>query len=182
MDYREEMKNLRDTLNEHGYRYYVLDDPIIQDYEYDQMLRRLEDLEKEHPEEISPDSPTQRIGGRTLEGFDTVTHEVPLESLQDVFSPEEVEEFCQRMENQLGGDVEYTVEPKVDGLSVALEYRDGAFFRGATRGDGRVGEDVTENLRTIMSIPMRSSMPSGSSTGNRSWQIPGMRPPAPCAS
>lgn len=154
MDYREEMKKLRDTLNEHGYRYYVLDDPIIQDYEYDQLLRRLEDLEKDHPEEITPDSPTQRIGGRTLEGFDTVTHEVPLESLQDVFSPEEVEEFCQRMENQLGSDVEYTVEPKVDGLSVALEYRDGAFFRGATRGDGRVGEDVTENLRTIMSIPM----------------------------
>ncbi|MBU5627226.1 NAD-dependent DNA ligase LigA [Oscillibacter sp. MSJ-2] len=154
MDYREKMKELRDTLNEHGYRYYVLDDPIIQDYEYDQLLRQLEDLEKEHPEEITPDSPTQRIGGRTLEGFDTVTHEVPLESLQDVFSPEEVEEFCQRMENQLGGDVEYTVEPKVDGLSVALEYRNGAFFRGATRGDGRVGEDVTENLRTIMSIPM----------------------------
>lgn len=153
MDYREEMKQLRDTLNEHGYRYYVLDDPIIQDYEYDQMLRRLEDLEKEHPEEVTPDSPTQRVGGRTLEGFDTVTHEVPLESLQDVFSAEEVEEFCQRMENQVE-HVEYTVEPKVDGLSVAIEYRDGVFFRGATRGDGRVGEDVTENLRTIMSIPM----------------------------
>ena len=88
MDYREEMKQLRQTLNDHGYRYYVLDDPIIPDYEYDRMLRQLEDLEKEHPEEITPDSPTQRVGGKTLEGFETVQHEVPLESLQDVFSPE----------------------------------------------------------------------------------------------
>lgn len=153
MDYREEMKQLRDTLNAHGYRYYVLDDPIIPDYEYDQMLRRLETLEGEHPEEITPDSPTQRVGGKILSGFSPVEHPVPLESLQDVFSPQEVEEFGARMLEALHG-VAYSVEPKVDGLSVALEYRDGVFVRGATRGDGRTGEDVTENLRTIKSIPM----------------------------
>ena len=153
MNYREEMQQLRDTLNAHGYRYYVLDDPTISDYEYDHMLRRLEDLEKEHPEEITADSPTQRVGGPALTEFQQVEHAVPLESLQDVFNGEEVCEFLDRV----GGfvpDAVYSVEPKVDGLSVALEYRDGVFYRGATRGDGRVGEDVTENLRTIRSIPM----------------------------
>lgn len=153
MDYREEMKQLRDTLNAHSYRYYVLDDPIIPDYEYDQMLRKLEVLEEEHPEEITPDSPTQRVGGKILSGFSPVEHPVPLESLQDVFSPQEVEDFGARMEDALDS-VTYSVEPKVDGLSVSLEYRDGVFVRGATRGDGRTGEDVTENLRTIKSIPM----------------------------
>ena len=154
MDYRERMKQLRDILNENGYRYYVLDAPTMSDYEYDMLNRELEELEAQHPEEVTPDSPTQRIGGQTLEGFQPYTHEVPLESLQDVFNAGEVAEFCQRMDETLGGLVEYSVEPKVDGLSVALEYRDGVFVRGATRGDGRVGEDVTENLRTIRSIPM----------------------------
>ncbi len=153
MNYREEMKQLRDTLNAHGYRYYVLDDPQISDYEYDHMLRRLEDLEKEHPEEITPDSPTQRVGGQTLSEFQQVSHPVPLESLQDVFNGDEVREFLERVGETMPG-AEYSVEPKVDGLSVALEYRDGLFVRGATRGDGHVGEDVTENLRTIRSIPM----------------------------
>ena len=153
MDYREEMKYLRDTLNAHGYRYYVLDDPTISDYEYDHMLRRLEDLEKEHPEEITADSPTQRVGGVALKEFEQVEHAVPLESLQDVFNGDEVREFLDRV-SQTVADARYSIEPKVDGLSVALEYRDGVFVRGATRGDGRVGEDVTENLRTIRSIPM----------------------------
>ena len=153
-DYREEMKYLRDYLNEQGYLYYVLDAPVIPDYEYDQLNRRLEELEAAHPEEVTPDSPTQRVGGKILEGFQSYTHEVPLESLQDVFNAEEVAEFCERMDGALGAMVEYSVEPKVDGLSVALEYRDGVFVRGATRGDGRIGEDVTENLKTIRSIPM----------------------------
>ncbi len=153
MDYREEMKQLRDTLNAHGYRYYVLDDPCISDYEYDRLLRRLENLEKEHPEEITADSPTQRVGGPSLEKFSQVEHPVPLESLQDVFDGDEVREFLDRMA-ELAPEAEYSVEPKVDGLSVALEYENGVFVRGATRGDGRVGEDVTENLRTIRSIPM----------------------------
>ena len=153
-DYREEMKYLRDFLNEQGYLYYVLDAPVIPDYEYDQLNRRLEELEAQHPEEVTPDSPTQRIGGKTLQGFSPYTHEVPLESLQDVFNDGEVADFCDRMDEALGTSAVYSVEPKVDGLSVALEYRDGVFVRGATRGDGRVGEDVTENLKTVRSIPM----------------------------
>ena len=147
MDYKTEMKELRDTLNAHGYRYYVLDAPTISDYEYDHMLRRLEDLEREHPEEVTPDSPTQRVGGPALSQFEQVRHDVPLESLQDVFDGEEVRDFLLRVAETMP-QAEYSVEPKVDGLSVALEYRDGVFVRGATRGDGRVGEDVTENLRT----------------------------------
>ena len=154
MDYREEIRQLRHILNENGYRYYVLDAPTMSDREYDLLNRRLEELEAAHPEEITPDSPTQRIGGKLLDGFSTYTHEVPLESLQDVFNAGEVEEFCQRMDEALGTQAEYSIEPKVDGLSVALEYRDGVFVRGATRGDGLTGEDVTENLKTIRSIPM----------------------------
>ena len=154
-DYREEMKYLRDYLNEQGYLYYVLDAPVISDYEYDRLNRQLEELEAQHPEEITPDSPTQRIGGKILQGFSPYTHEVPLESLQDVFNDGEVADFCGRMDEALGASAVYSVEPKVDGLSVALEYRDGVFVRGATRGDGHVGEDVTENLKTVRSIPMR---------------------------
>ena len=153
MDYRLEMKQLRDQLNHHGYLYYVMDAPEISDFEYDRMLRRLEELESLHPEEIVPESPTQRIGGAPVSDFPAYTHPVPLESLQDVFSREEVEEFCARMQESLG-EVVFSVEPKVDGLSVALEYQNGRFVRGATRGDGRTGEDVTENIRTIRSIPM----------------------------
>ena len=153
MNYQEEIRQLREALNEHGYRYYVLDQPTISDFEYDRLNRRLEELEAQHPEEVTPDSPTQRIGGKILEGFTPYAHEAPLESLQDVFSGEEVAEFCQRMDEALG-NAAYSVEPKVDGLSVALEYREGVFVRGATRGDGRTGEDVTENLKTIRSIPM----------------------------
>ena len=116
MDYREEIKQLRDALNEHGYKYYVLDAPTISDYEYDMLNRRLEELELQHPEEVTPDSPTQRIGGKPLEGFASYTHEVPLESLQDVFSGEEVAEFCERMNEALGVEAAYSLEPKVDGL------------------------------------------------------------------
>ena len=133
----------------------VLDAPTMDDHEYDLLNRRLEELEAAHPEEVTADSPTQRIGDKILRGFETYAHEVPLESLQDVFNREETADFCQRMEEALEKSPEYSVEPKVDGLSVALEYRDGVFYKGATRGDGRVGEDVTENLRTIRSIPMR---------------------------
>ena len=154
MDHRKRIKELRDILNENGYRYYVLDAPTMSDHEYDMLNRELEELEAAYPEEITPDSPTQRIGGKTLQGFLPYAHEVPLESLQDVFNGEEVAAFCQRMDEALGAPPEYSVEPKVDGLSVALEYRDGVFVRGATRGDGRTGEDVTENLKTIRSIPM----------------------------
>ncbi len=153
MDYRQEIAQLRETLNEAGHLYYVLDAPTMSDFEYDRLLRRLEELEAEHPEEVTPDSPTQRIGGKILSQFEEVRHDVPLESLQDVFDADEVRAFFDRVAQEIP-NAAYSVEPKVDGLSVAVEYRDGVFYRGATRGDGRVGEDVTENLRTIRSLPM----------------------------
>ena len=153
MDYRHEIEQLRATLNEAGHLYYVLDAHTMSDFEYDRLLRRLEELEAEHPEEVTPDSPTQRIGGKILSQFEEVRHDVPLESLQDVFDADEVQTFLTRVRQELP-HAAFSVEPKVDGLSVAVEYRDGVFYRGATRGDGRVGEDVTENLRTIRSLPM----------------------------
>ena len=152
MDYREEIRELRERLNQNAYLYYVLDSPGLSDYEYDMLNRRLVQLETEHPEEITPDSPTQRVGGYALSTFAAVTHPVPLESLQDSFSESEVADFDAKVREKLS-HVEYSVEPKVDGLSIALEYRDGKFVQGATRGDGKVGEDVTENLRTIRSLP-----------------------------
>ena len=154
MDVKTQAEQLREALNEHNYHYYVLDAPTISDFEYDKMLRELEDLEAAHPELVTPDSPTQRVGGKALDSFQQVTHRVPLQSLQDVFSPDELLDFDRRV-RESADSPEYLLEPKVDGLSVALEYADGVFVRGATRGDGQVGEDVTENLRTIRSIPMR---------------------------
>jgi len=154
MDYKAEIESLRRELEQAGYEYYVQDAPTMSDYDYDHKLRRLEELEAAHPEAVTPDSPTQRVGGKALESFAQVEHRVPLESLQDVFDFEEVRAFDQRVRGVVE-DVSYVVEPKVDGLSVALEYEDGLFVRGATRGDGRVGEDVTENLRTVRSIPLR---------------------------
>ena len=153
MDYREEMKQLRDTLNENARLYYTLDRSTMSDYEYDHLYRRLQDLEREHPEEITPDSPTQRVGDAVRNDFAEVLHPVPLESLEDVFDGNEVQDFLAKVLETLP-QAEYSVEPKVDGLSVALEYRDGVVYQGATRGDGRKGEDVTGNLRTIRSIPM----------------------------
>lgn len=153
MDYSAEMKQLRDTLNENARLYYTLDRSTMSDYEYDHLYRRLQDLEREHPEEITPDSPTQRVGDAVRNDFAEVLHPVPLESLEDVFDGNEVQDFLAKVLETLP-QAEYSVEPKVDGLSVALEYRDGVFYQGATRGDGRKGEDVTGNLRTIRSIPM----------------------------
>lgn len=152
MDYRQEIRELREKLNEAARLYYVLDAPTMSDYDYDHLYRRLQDLEAEHPEEITADSPTQRVGDKTLNDFAEVRHEVPLESLEDVFNGDEVCQFLDRV-NESVENAAYSVEPKVDGLSVAVEYRDGVFYRGATRGDGRVGEDVTENIRTIQSLP-----------------------------
>ncbi len=154
MDARQEIEQLRAELTQASYEYYMLDAPTMSDYDFDHKLRRLEELEGEHPELVSPDSPTQRVGGKAAEGFAEVTHQVPLESLQDVFSLDELAEFGGRVKEAVE-DVSYDVEPKVDGLSVALEYENGVFVRGATRGDGRVGEDVTQNLRTIKTIPLR---------------------------
>lgn len=152
MDYRGEIKELREKLNENARLYYTLDASTMSDYEYDRLYRRLQELEAAHPEEITPDSPTQRVGDAVLNDFAEVRHPVPLESLEDVFDGDEVKGFLSKALETLPR-AEYSVEPKVDGLSVALEYRDGQFYQGATRGDGRVGEDVTGNLRTVRSIP-----------------------------
>ena len=153
MEPKQRMQELTTLLNEAGYRYYVLDDPTMPDFEYDHLLRELEDLEKEYPEWGSPDSPTKRVGGQAVNTFAEVTHPVPLMSLQDVFSMDELNDFLIRTKESVS-NAEFSVEPKIDGLSVALEYENGRFVRGATRGDGTVGEDVTENLKTIRSIPM----------------------------
>ena len=153
MNPKERILELTALLTEAGYRYYVLDDPQMPDFEYDRLLRELEVLEEEHPEFASADSPTKRVGGQALSQFEKVVHPVPLMSLQDVFSEEELREFLEKTMTAVPGAA-FSVEPKIDGLSVALEYMDGHFVRGATRGDGNVGEDVTENLKTIKSIPM----------------------------
>lgn len=154
MDSKERIDELTALLKEAGYRYYVLDDPTMPDFEYDHLLRELELLEKAHPEYAAADSPTKRVGGEAVSQFEKVEHPVPLMSLQDVFSMEELNDFLGKI---LEGekDTAFSVEPKIDGLSVALEYVDGQFVRGATRGDGTVGEDVTENLKTIHAIPMK---------------------------
>jgi len=154
MSIQEEILHLTAELNEANHRYYVLDDPTIPDFEYDQKLRHLEELEQAYPEYAQTDSPTKRVGGEALSAFQQVQHAVPLESLQDVFSFEELEDFDRRISETVSDRI-YSVEPKIDGLSVALEYVNGVFVRGATRGDGNIGEDVTENLKTIRSIPLR---------------------------
>jgi len=153
MNPKERIEELTALLLDANYRYYVLDDPQLPDFEYDRLLRELEELENAHPELAMPDSPTKRVGGEALSQFEKVQHPVPLMSLQDVFSMEELNEFLEKI-GAAGENLKFSVEPKIDGLSVALEYVDGVFVRGATRGDGNVGEDVTENLKTIKSIPM----------------------------
>lgn len=153
MNIEEKILSLTNQLNEANYQYYVLDDPQMPDFEYDRLLRELEILEAENPSLVRPDSPTLRVGGQALSKFEKVTHTVPLMSLQDVFSLEELEQFLSKIQ-QAYPEAQFTVEPKIDGLSVALEYENGHFVRGATRGDGVIGEDVTENLKTIRTIPM----------------------------
>ena len=156
MEALERIRELTQILRDANYRYYVLDNPDMPDFEYDRLLRELEELEAAHPEWIAPDSPTQRVGGQVLSKFEKVTHPVPLMSLQDVFSLEELDAFLEKIQTEHPAAA-FSVEPKIDGLSVALEYENGVFVRGATRGDGEVGEDVTENLNTIQAIPMTLS-------------------------
>lgn len=154
MDAKTEIEKLREEIEYHNRLYYVDDAPVISDYDYDMLMVRLIKLEEEHPELVTPTSPTQRVGGKALSQFTPVHHQVPLESLSDVFSFDELRAFGERMEQALGNDRQFCVEPKIDGLSMSLEYENGYFVRGATRGDGVTGEDVTENLRTVRSLPM----------------------------
>ena len=155
MDAQKEILKLRREIEHHNKLYYVMDAPVISDYEYDMLMNRLKALEAEHPELVTPDSPTQRVGGMALSQFEPVQHQVPLESLTDVFSYEELFAFGDRMDTLLSETHDYVVEPKIDGLSMSLEYENGVFIRGATRGDGVTGENVTENLRTVRSLPLR---------------------------
>lgn len=157
MDFETSKKRalqLAQEINYHNDRYYNQDDPEISDFEYDMLLRELEDIEAKYPELITPDSPTQRVGGNRGEKFSPVVHTVPMESLHDSFSPDEIRDFDRRVREVIPNPV-YVVEPKFDGLSVSCEYRNGVFVRGSTRGDGTTGEDVTENLMTIKSLPKR---------------------------
>lgn len=155
MDVKQEIEALRAEIMEHNRHYYDEDAPVISDFEYDALMRRLEELEAAHPEFYSPTSPTQKVGGTAKSTFAPVTHEVPLESLNDVFSFDELREFDERMLAALPQGGEYSAEPKIDGLSMSLEYENGVFVRGATRGDGVTGEDVTENLRTVRNLPQK---------------------------
>ncbi len=150
---KQRLSELYKIIEQHNYRYYVLDDPTIDDYEYDGLMREVKALEGQYPELITPLSPTMRVGGYALTTFEKVRHTVQMGSLQDVFSEEELFAFDSRVRQEVAPL--YTVEPKIDGLSVSLEYRNGAFIRGSTRGDGFVGEDITENLRTIRTIPLQ---------------------------
>jgi DNA ligase (NAD+) len=152
----KKIKSLRQQINDHNYHYYVLDDPVISDGEYDQLFRKLEQLEGQHPELIVPESPTQRIGADPLEAFGTVTHRIPMMSLANAMSNDELTAFDERLKKALDdmADIEYVSEPKLDGLAVELIYENGTFVNGSTRGDGTSGEDITANLKTIKAIPL----------------------------
>lgn len=155
MDASQRIDEIRQTLNRYSYEYYVLDQPTVPDATYDQLLRELTELETEHPELITPDSPTQRVGAAPLEAFEKVTHDLPMLSLGNVFDETEIREWVARIERSLGRSTTYVAELKFDGLAISLKYEDGRFVRGATRGDGTVGENITQNLRTIKALPLR---------------------------
>src|SRR6476646_6083208 len=151
----DQIDSLRDQIRHHEYRYYVLDDPEITDAEFDRLMNQLKKLEAEHPELITPDSPTQRVGGKPREGFVKVAHSAPMLSLDNAYSEEELRDWERRVHELSGrNDIEYVCELKLDGMSLALRYQDGKLVRGITRGDGSIGEDVTLNVRTVRSIPL----------------------------
>jgi len=156
---RKRVEQLRSELHYHNYRYYVLDDPVITDQEYDALMRELMELEELYPELIVPDSPTQRVGHAPADQFATVRHAQPMLSLSNAFDEDEVSAFVDRVRRQAGQDLEFVCELKIDGLAVSLDYENGVFVRGATRGDGQEGEDISANLRTVRSIPLRLNEP-----------------------
>src|ERR1700674_1140308 len=153
---KKEIEELREKLRYHEYRYYVLDDPEISDAAYDRVMRRLKELETAYPELVTPDSPTVRVGGAPREGFSTVRHARPMLSLDNAFSYDALRDWDRRVREGIGQEkIEYIAEHKFDGLSISLQYEDGVLVRGVTRGDGTTGEDVTPNVKTIRSIPLR---------------------------
>ncbi|WP_088005750.1 NAD-dependent DNA ligase LigA [Indiicoccus explosivorum] len=156
----QRVEQLNTQLREYGHAYYVLDKPAVPDAVYDQLLNELIELETQYPDLVFPDSPTQRVGGQPLEGFSKVTHAYPMLSLSNVFGEEDLREFDRRVRSGASGEIRYVCELKIDGLAVSLLYEDGRLVRGATRGDGRIGEDITANLRTIRSVPLRLNEPA----------------------
>jgi len=161
-DVLREYEHLKDALNQHNHRYYVLDDPSVPDSEYDRQMRALQAIEAQYPELLSEDSPSQRVGGKALESFTQVRHTVAMLSLENAFSDVELEDFDRRVKDRLNyaalknpTEIEFACEPKLDGVAVSLLYENGQLVRGATRGDGSVGEDITANVRTIKSIPLK---------------------------
>ncbi|MFR2835376.1 NAD-dependent DNA ligase LigA, partial [Enterococcus sp.] len=156
---QQRAEELRTTLNQYAYEYYVKDQPSVEDYVYDRLYKELVQLETDYPQLVTEDSPTQRVGGIVLPGFEKVIHDIPLYSLNDVFDKEEIIAFDARVQKALGRAVDYVCELKIDGLSISLKYENGRFVRGATRGDGTVGENITENLKTVKSIPLKLKEP-----------------------
>ena len=160
MDAKEKIKELQDKINFHNYRYYVLSDPVISDYEYDMLMRELLELEKKHPELITTDSPTQRVGDQPTKVFPTFTHSIPMLSLSNTYTQEEVIDFDRRVKGLLEGEkYSFVTEIKIDGVAISLIYKNGIYFQGATRGNGEVGDDITQNLKTIKSIPLKILKP-----------------------
>ena len=155
-DIENRIIELRRTINDHNYNYYVLDNPIISDIEYDTLLRELDTLETKRPDLITTDSPTQRVGAAPLEAFTSVEHSIPMLSLENAMNSDELIAYYDRTKKGLGeiGDIQFVAEPKLDGIGVELIYQDGALIRGLTRGDGTMGEDITQNIKTIRSIPL----------------------------
>ena len=149
------INELHERLNQYNYEYHVLDKPSVPDSEYDQLLRELIELEDQFPELKSADSPSQRVGGTILDSFEKVEHRTPMLSLGNAFNEEDLRDFDRRVRQAVGEDFSYVCELKIDGLAVSLRYEDGAFVQGATRGDGSIGEDITSNLKTIRSIPLK---------------------------
>ena len=167
-----ELEKLKQEINFHNYRYHVLDAPVISDVEYDRLVARLKQIEAEHPEWITPDSPTQRVGGVVSEKFAKVRHPAPMLSLANCFGVDDLKAWVERIAklDERVREADFVVEPKIDGLTVVLTYRDGLFVQGATRGDGEVGEDITPNLRTIRALPLRLPVdPQGPQPPARWW-------------
>ena len=158
-DIEMELKELRDKLNRWSNEYYVLDTPSVEDSVYDKHYQRLLELEQANPDLVTADSPSQRVGGKVLSGFTKVNHDIPMLSLGDVFSKEELIEFLERLENSVEQKLDYSCELKIDGLAISLTYENGKFIKGSTRGNGVIGEDITENLKTIKAIPMELNEP-----------------------
>lgn len=156
---RKRVQELHEKLNRYGYEYYVLDRPSVPDAEYDRLMQELIHLEEQFPELRTPTSPTQRVGGEVLDGFDKVEHRTPMLSLQDAFNEQDLRDFDRRIRQAIGDDFAYVCELKIDGLAVSLRYENGVFVQGATRGNGTVGEDITVNLRTIKTLPLQLKEP-----------------------